>query len=246
MVRPSLRDVLSNPLVLLCAEVLFFVCVVWALSGCVAPQCCTPTQAEPRGPVVSAPRIVDVTVQGATGAGGQVAVVTYAGGIEDGSTQVLRAAFESLPPGLSAIVLVLDSPGGVLHEARGMARVVETAPAPVACVADGLAASAAFYLLQACPLRAMTERSQLLVHEAYGSRSGRSGTRELESELEAMRSVNQAMAAHQCRRLTMTLAECQARYAQRDWWVLPAEALEVGAVDLVVPTPSALVVLLVE
>jgi ATP-dependent protease ClpP protease subunit len=109
-----------------------------------------------------------------------------------------------------------------------------------------MVASGGFYLLQACNMRAMTSRSHLMVHEASVGRGGRGGPREMTADLEAIQSVNDAMSVHQCRHMTMSLEDCRARYAGRDWWILPDEAMAVGAVDVIVDNPAVFVAVLAD
>ncbi len=166
----------------------------------------------------------------------KVASIVFSSHIEPASADALEGALESLPADVELVLLVLDSVGGHLKEARRIARAIENSPRPVVCVADGMVASGAYYVLQSCPLRLMTSRSHLLIHEAYNN-VGPSVV-EARADLAALDSANAAMAWQNCHRLRIPQELCVAKYKGVDWWLGADEAMAVGAVDDVVSTPA--------
>jgi ATP-dependent protease ClpP protease subunit len=167
----------------------------------------------------------------------KVAQVMLDVAITNEAAVAFAATLRSLPSDLDYVVLVIDSPGGLLGAAREISRIIESHPQRLVCLVDGLAASGAYYLLQSCQMRLMTHRSNLMLHEAFSASNVDSAT---ENDREALRAINLAMSYQQCHRLKMKLDDCRARYSGREWWLTADKALEAGAVDGVVDTPMQL------
>lgn len=174
---------------------------------------------------------------------GLVVSVTFDRPVTHETADQLISVLDSLPPETQAVVLVIDSGGGDVRAARRIVRALDDLPA-LACVVDGDGASAAYFILQACPLRLMTPRSTLLIHEGAIAIDG--DPAEARKELEMLEAWNVAMASQMCGRLTMTLEDCTSRYRGRDWWVNVIEAKEIGAVDGVVNSPREVVLGMLE
>src|SRR5579859_1521821 len=107
------------------------------------------------------------------------------------------------------IVLHIDSPGGevgAMFRFASLMREVELGGTNVVCVVDGWAASAAFYLLQNCTTRVMTDRSALMAHEPlYGGNSGGTGT-DIQRSLDELHELAHILAIAESSRLHITLA----------------------------------------
>lgn len=224
----------------------FFTLVLATLSllASALVMCCVTPQGPPQVSVaetVVTPTDTPLPLRIVAGPERQVALITFFGPISTGAGQALEETLTAARQRAEVAVIQIDSPGGLLHESRALARAIEMSPVPVICVVDGLAASGAYYLLQSCPVRLMTTRSALMVHEAY--RGGPPTIPELEDEKEkvALRAVNEAMVVQQCGRLSITAAECVERYRGREWWMLPDDAVQMGAVEAIVPTPGDVV-----
>lgn len=168
-----------------------------------------------------------------TGKPTKVAQVILDVAITDESARALENSLRSLPDDLDYVLLVIDSPGGLLSASRDMARTIESHPQRLACVVDGLGASGAYYILQSCPVRLMTGRSNLMLHEAF---TGAAPT--TDNEAAALKAINASMAYQQCHRLKVSIADCHARYSSgREWWLTPEQALAAGAIDTIVDSP---------
>jgi ATP-dependent protease ClpP protease subunit len=148
---------------------------------------------------------------------------------DDTAEYVLEYLKESPAP-----VLYLNTPGGHRDASTVIAEAVK-AKGNVRCIVKGQASSGGFAILQACHTRVMTAKSKLGTHEPrYGTPFplDRTLAAELVRQLEeASRSWND----YNRKRLKLTAAEYEAKVRGRDWIMGPAEALEVGAVDLVLP-----------
>ncbi len=164
----------------------------------------------------------------------KVAQVILDVALNDRTTEALENTLESLPAETEFVVLVIDSPGGLLTASRDISRIIESSHKKIVCVVDGLGASGAYYLLQSCGLRLMTARSNLMLHEAFVP----SPQEPEANEALALSAVNSSMAWQQCHRLRISIPECHAQYSNgREWWLTPQEAVAVGAVDGIVETP---------
>ena len=136
-----------------------------------------------------------------------------------------------------AAIIEINSPGGRVDEGFEIARAIETAPMAVVCVADGEAASMAFYILQSCDVRIMTRRSRLMTHEPVAVLAGSYTSNELKGMAEEMEAAAKAFAEHCRRRLTTSEGEYHKRTMGGSAWHMAwEEALRIHAVDQVVPS----------
>ena len=85
-----------------------------------------------------APRLKTILLTEATT---KVAQVILDVGITDPVALALENTLSSLPSDIGYVVLVIDSPGGLLSASRDMARMIESHPQRIVCVVDGIAAS---------------------------------------------------------------------------------------------------------
>jgi ATP-dependent protease ClpP protease subunit len=169
----------------------------------------------------------------------RVAVIDLVGGINAETAETFSDIFSRLqfgPEPPDEIVVRIHSPGGEVDSAYSMAKDILAAPAPVTCVVEDYAASAAYFLLQACQTRVVTPKSVLMIHEATLHIEG-PVTPEQAAFFELLtKSTNDAMAGPQCFRLNISREECRERYRGKEWWIGPLEALEVGAADAWAPS----------
>ncbi len=127
-------------------------------------------------------------------------------------------------------ILEIDSPGGRADVAREIGHLLGEAARGglvVDCLVDGHAASAAFYVLQSCPpgRRAMTAPSISATDDVA-----------FENFRAAMRAEAAAWATHCAARLKVTRKDYDERTrAGRQWFMTAAQAVEYGAVDVVLP-----------
>lgn len=136
-----------------------------------------------------------------------------------------------------AVVMEINSPGGEVDAGFKLARTMENLSVPVVCVVDGEAASMAFYLLQSCTVRFMTARSTLMAHGVSYRIANTQGNAEQFSEMsDALKASTLAVVMHVSARMKVTPEQFAAKIAGRAWYMAYKEALEVGAVDSVVPS----------
>lgn len=146
---------------------------------------------------------------------------------------IMDAATEE---GAKAIVIEFNTPGGEVDSGFLLAKAIENSRVPVVCVVDGLAASMGMYLLQSCHVRAMTKRSSLMIHEAaVGAQSFYGPEVKWRSIAEELKRTNRAMAEHLAHRMTVSADEILIRIVGGlQWWLDWKDAVNFGAVDLVV------------
>ena len=130
----------------------------------------------------------------------------------------------------------ITSPGGsafaFLLLLQNVEDVKKQTGAHLTCVADVLAASAAFYLLEGvCDTRIMTDRTVLLAHGIQGGTQG--NLAQMEDEMQLMRALEEMVAPEAARKMGMTKAEFMAWIYGRDRWMGPDESLKRRAVDRV-------------
>lgn len=142
--------------------------------------------------------------------------------------------------GADAVIVEINSPGGSVSAGFKMAKAIEESPLAVVCIVDGDAASMAFYLLQSCDLRVMTDRSVLMAHEPsamvmFAGGQAKSWKRLGDNMSSALTVTAKAMNHHMARRMRVSYAEFCKRIADgREWWFDSMDAGKYGAVDLVV------------
>lgn len=209
----------------------------FACGSCVtAPEPAVPVHA-----AVTTILIPDLHIDYVKGSPNEVAVIRFNVPVDDISAAVLVSLLEGLPESLSSLVIELDTPGGIVSSGHDIARAIEGAPVPVICIVDGQAASTGFYLLQSCDVRVITMRSRLMVHEA-AVQGVRGDPQTLRNDLKSLESLNMGLAWHNCHRLNVPVPDCQNRFSHGlEWWMTPEEALNVGAVDAVIPTVEGFV-----
>lgn len=138
------------------------------------------------------------------------------------------------------VVVEINSPGGSVFAALEMQKAIERHGAPVVCVVDGMAASAAFVTLQSCHIRAMTSRSVLMAHHA--SLSGVGGqSHELDNAAEILRKLDAAIVRFCAKRMGMSTVEFESHVAGgKEWWFSTEDALVHRAVDFEMDVQEAL------
>ena len=161
------------------------------------------------------------------------------GVIDDTMSNNVLAAFAAIeitkPP---AVLFEIDSPGGSVAAGFAIAKAIEESSVPVICVVDGSAYSMAFYVLQSCDIRSMTDRSVLMAHEPSVMTivNGKAANwRKLGIELSQMlEALTKAMNHHCSRRLNISYEDYSKRVYDTEWQMASEEALSVAAVDHVV------------
>lgn len=156
---------------------------------------------------------------------------------EEEMTPFVQGLVEAVQKGEPVVLVDVNSPGGSVAIGLAVADVMmaaDKAGTKTLCVVDGMAASMGAYLLQACSYRVMTKRSQILFHEPSLSEvGGKEWT--LRRAADHLADTNHRMAIFICGKLNISVPEYEKKIKDRDWWLSPQEAKDLGAVDLVVP-----------
>jgi ATP-dependent protease ClpP protease subunit len=167
----------------------------------------------------------------------KVARFAFDTGIDADLTKKLDEAFDTAEAdGSKGMVIVINSGGGLVNEAREMAKRIDASKIPVYCIVDGTAASAAFWLLQHCPTRIMVDSSVLMAHDPYDVVFGRTNlTRKfLREHLESHDRDALEWGKESVARLKISLKFYQKKVFEKDWWIASSLAQDIGAVDRVV------------
>jgi ATP-dependent protease ClpP protease subunit len=144
----------------------------------------------------------------------------------------LEAAIKKKP---KLIVIEINSGGGFTDPGFLISKAIEASKVPIYCIVDGEADSMMFFILQSCPNRFMTRRSRLMAHEpSVESVTGSPNRHRLQNLVDELTVLNENMVSHYARRLHLTFSEIRDRILDKDWWMNPETALEVGAVDRVI------------
>jgi ATP-dependent protease ClpP protease subunit len=137
---------------------------------------------------------------------------------------------------VSAVLVEINSPGGSVDDGFRIAKRIENAKVPVFCVVDGLAASMAFFILQSCDFRYMTDRSVLMAHEPSTAallRGQQDDWRTIGKNLaDSLKAFSQAMARHITKRLNISYEQFLNLISHgKELWLDKEGSLEIGAVD---------------
>ncbi len=137
-------------------------------------------------------------------------------------------------PDYGRVDITINSPGGDVGAGMTLIDAMRAAKRRgigIVCIVDGQASSMAAYLLQICSVRVVRAGSFILFH---APRSQYSGTAwEIERQAQALNDYQRIFAIMATGRMHMSVAEFEARIKDKDWILSPAEALAIGAVDLV-------------
>lgn len=181
------------------------------------------------GPMKDQPRVVAQRKPGEH----FVVVVKFEENVTSTSAKTFIASIEAAnKAGADEVVVMLNTVGGDVDSGIKMAKAVEDSEAPVTCVVDTEAESMGFYILQSCPVRLMTKRSELMVHEpAIEVDKFHGKASDYRKVQERLDSLNRAMTEHEGHRLTVDVKELRRRIAGREWYMNWDEAVKMHAVD---------------
>jgi ATP-dependent Clp protease, protease subunit len=129
------------------------------------------------------------------------------------------------------IVLHVNSPGGDVFEARAMKALIASHKKPVTAIVEGLAASAATSVCNACASVQMSEDSMYMIHEAWTVAMGNKG--ELQSVVDLLSKVDDQIVNEYVKRTGKTADEVQ-EMMKNETWFTAQEAKEFGFCDEVV------------
>jgi len=141
---------------------------------------------------------------------------------------------EAVKRGDKSVTMRINSPGGSVFAAFAIVHKIEELGIPVHCAVDGMAASAAFVILQGCTTRTATGRSMLMIHRASAHGEFGGGEDEFRNTADFLRVINAAMISHCAARMGMTEEAFGDKIeGTREWWFTAREALGSRAIDAV-------------
>jgi ATP-dependent Clp protease protease subunit len=172
---------------------------------------------------------------------GKVPKIKYDGPIDQENVDAAIKLIEQLNRGNpTAIVLEINSPGGLVDAGFALAKAIEDSSSPVVCVVDGEADSMAFYILQSCTSRYATRRSTLMFHHvSLMNVSGNARQLRQVSNVLAVRS--RAAIEHVAQRMGVSPDWLENKLDEGDWWLSASDALKVGVLDDLVPSVKSVV-----
>lgn len=155
---------------------------------------------------------------------------------EEVAGQVVREIGWANEDGASAVVLEINTPGGIVPNGFQIIRAIERSKAPVWCVVDGAAFSMGFAVLQSCHRRQMTKRSVLMAHEPWlWGAPPTDDPVQNENRKNMMAATARALAEQMCSRMALPFQDCRHRFSDgKEWWFDWEEADRWGAVDEIV------------
>lgn len=125
--------------------------------------------------------------------------------------------------------VIIDSPGGLVKQSANIAMHMHTSGLKVRCEVGSMAASGAFYILQACHTRVMHKKSILMWHKATLATAGTIA--DILTDINRKKAVDRALAVPVCGRMKIPLDACMAKYANGDWFMDAEEAIANNAID---------------
>jgi len=123
------------------------------------------------------------------------------------------------------INLRVNSPGGSVFAARAMAQAIKEHPARVIAHVDGLAASAASFLVMAADEIVMGEGSFLMIHNAWTVSIGNAADMRREADL--LDTIDESLVKTYAKRTTMPKSQIREMMAA-ETWINAEEAVQTG------------------
>lgn len=144
----------------------------------------------------------------------------------------LEAELSSMLAMPGDVTIRINSPGGEVFEGFGMFDLIQRAQVRTVGIVEGIAASAAGWLLQACTERRMSPNSYLMLHHVEGCACGTSSdmreTADMSDKLEdRIRSIFQQRSGQPAEVVDGWFDDASARYFDAD------EALSLGLIDAI-------------
>lgn len=153
---------------------------------------------------------------------------------EDSAKAAIAWMDASEKAGASALLLIIDSPGGSVDAGFKIIKAMEQLHVPVTCKVDGMAASMAFAILEGvgCSERAATKRSVLMAHSPGVGGNLYGGQEQFKNISEQLRVLTHAMAEQCAARMAVSVDTYLSRTTGgREWWMTPGEGIGYGALD---------------
>jgi ATP-dependent protease ClpP protease subunit len=168
--------------------------------------------------------------------GGGVATIRMYGPIDSWggwwgiSAKDVSAALEEIGNDVSEIRVRVNSPGGEVWEGMAILNMFRAHSAKVVAIVDGIAASAASFIVAGADVRVMSPGTQMMVHDASAFAAGDSAT--MEKAQRMLDSVSDSIASIYAE-ATGGSAEDWRAVMREETWYTAAETVEAGLADRV-------------
>jgi ATP-dependent protease ClpP protease subunit len=159
------------------------------------------------------------------------------GGFWGVSAKEVAAALDDLEDTVTEIQLRVNSPGGSAWEGLAILNLLRAHPAKVTAVVDGLAASAASFIVAGLDDRVMSPGTQMMIHCSNGTAWGCKAN-ELRKVAGMLDKLDQSMADLYAEAAGGTSADWLALMNEETWYTAK-EAATAGLVDRVAVVPDA-------
>lgn len=136
------------------------------------------------------------------------------GGYDGIMAKDVRAGLESAKGG--PVDLHINSGGGDIFEAHAIHNVIKRYAGPVTAYVDGIAASAASYVLMACDAVWMEPNAQIMIHDGFGGGPGHPA--DLRETADILDLLSDSIAEMYATRAGGTAAEWRARMTATTWY----------------------------
>lgn len=134
------------------------------------------------------------------------------------------------------INLRINSPGGDVFDARAMKVALEQHPAKIVAHIDGLAASAASFIMLAADEIRIADGAFVMIHKAWGLAIGNAD--EMRATADLLEKVDGSIVNDYVAKTSKTADQVKAWMAAETWFT-SAEAVEHGFADVVAEKPKA-------
>jgi ATP-dependent protease ClpP protease subunit len=131
--------------------------------------------------------------------------------------------------------LRISSGGGNWLDAQNIYAMIQSSTLSFDTYNDGLAASSASLLLMAGRKRYMAEHARLMIHNCSSPAYGK--VADLQDAITQQVHINESLAVIYQKRTGLPLERIQEMMNSGDYWMSAQQALELGFIDVIVPTP---------
>jgi len=135
-----------------------------------------------------------------------------------------------------ALVFLISSPGGDFNKSEKIFNAIKGSKVPTYCYASEMAASGAFWILQACDNRAADPQARLMTHSpmvVIPPNKTILKKADLTSALAEIEMLNEIQAYAISTRIGMKPEYFKEILSNGDWWMSPQSAKRVGALDVI-------------
>ncbi len=137
------------------------------------------------------------------------------------------------------IHLRLNSPGGDVFDARAIVTAIREHPSQVIAHVDGLAASAASYIMTACDEVEISDGAMVMIHQPFGTMTGTAS--DMRATADLLDQIEESMISDYEKKSGKSRDNIKA-WMEAETWFTSADALANGLVDRIAgkEAPSAL------